>query len=347
MRINIFTTLSDPENKQYFWKEALENYLDFADEVIVVDGMNYKGKCQDFSLHDQDHDKKHDREETASEIRYLLYEDLVIKTHKDDAYDKLKIINYPWPEEFDWKFIGEQMQRGYDACTGSWCLRLDADYLIHEDDFQAIRDFLEHCDKPIARFAKKQFLLADRYRVKSLLPIAFNKGKFGDRIKLNGGGDLCQPTIDGREPRGNEVAPIYRPKILIAMDDDTKEVQKRMPDIFVKNGITYQMVESIPIWNYECLLRTKEVEAKEFHRFAKAWKRTFKEDHLGATSEKTALKSFMDMQLGRFKNQTWKKIPLSHHPKVIQETIKNLNKNQFGYSLWENAEPASYFKEHK
>lgn len=312
MKISIFTTLTDPEQKQYPYREAIVNYLDFADEVVIVNGGN----------------------------QYNLDEEYI-------QHPKIHYIFYPWPEEFDWTFIGEQFQRGYDACTSDWCLRLDADYLIHPDDFKPIREFLEACNKPIARFAKKQFLLADRYRVKSLLPIAYNKTKFGDRIKLNGGGDLCQPTIDGKEPKNKDITTIRKPQMIIIMDEDTKEVKKRLPKTIQKDGITYQLVESIPIWNYECLLRTKEVEAREFHRFAKAWKRTFKIDHLGAESEKVALQKFLDMQLGRFKNQTWKKIKLEDHPKYIQKTIKNLTKEQFGYSLWNNAEPASYFKESK
>jgi len=38
MKISIFTTITDPEARQDPYLEAIENYLDFADEVVVVDG---------------------------------------------------------------------------------------------------------------------------------------------------------------------------------------------------------------------------------------------------------------------------------------------------------------------
>ena len=36
MKISIFTSMTNPEERMDPWKEALECYNDFADEVIVV-----------------------------------------------------------------------------------------------------------------------------------------------------------------------------------------------------------------------------------------------------------------------------------------------------------------------
>ena len=308
--MSIFTTITDPEQRQDPYLEAIDNYLDFADEVVVIDG--------------------------SEEFEKGL---LVGKN--------IKWIGSNWSKEFDWDFIGKQFTRGYLSCTGDWVMRMDIDYFLHPDDFEDIIEFLKNCDAPAAMMPKKQFLLADRYRVKSLVPVAYNKGKYGDRIKLDSGGDLCQPSLDGKELNKEMLPIISRKEYIIVGDDVTKKQQrKRLPKEYKREGNVVQyMNRGIHLWNYECLLRTKKVEAREFHRFAKAWKRTFGNDPLGAESEEKALEKFLDMQLGRFKNDGWATIKLKEHPKYIQETIKKLTKEQFGYSLWNHTEPANYFKD--
>jgi glycosyltransferase involved in cell wall biosynthesis len=313
-KISIFTSITNPEQRQDAWKEAIGCYLDFADEVVVIDGSDHPG------------------------LQNATYNGLNIWKKQPI------IIKHRWPEEFDWTFIGQQFQRGYDACTGDWVLRMDIDYLIHENDFEDIRKFLDNCTAPVACMPKKQFLLADEYRVKSLIPIAFNKKKYGDRIKLDSGGDLCQPSLDEIEV-DKEKMPIISRKVPVVVTGASKgQIQKRLPNVQEEDGVLYMMDKGIHIWNYECILRTKEVEAREFHRFAKAWERTFRRDSLGAESEDKALQKFLDMQLGRYKAGGWAKCLLEDHPKYMQEKIKDLTENQFGHSLWGNTDCASYFK---
>jgi len=319
MHISIFTTISDPIGRQDLYLEAIKNYLDFADEVIIIIG-------------------DHLRKDNSG-----LGEHMPIWFPKYD--DKLRMSFYEWPKEFSWEFIGQQFQRGYDFCTGDWVLRMDIDYFIHEEDFETIREFLKNCKAPAAKVSKKQFLLVDRYRIKSLLPIAFNKGMYGDRIKLDSGGDLCQPSLDGKELPFDKIPTIMKPEIVTVSDNVTSgQRERRLPKSFEKDGVIYSLSQPLPIWNYECILRTKDVEVKEFARFARAWKRKFKSDRWGAESEEAAMKKFMEMQLGRFRGNKWEKIILEAHPKYIQETIKNLRSDQFGYSLWGNEKPAEYFK---
>ena len=43
MKISIFTTMTNPEERMDPWKESLACYEDFADEVIVV-GENFKNE---------------------------------------------------------------------------------------------------------------------------------------------------------------------------------------------------------------------------------------------------------------------------------------------------------------
>ena len=57
---------------------------------------------------------------------------------------------------------------------------------------------------------------------------------------MNGGGDLCQPTLDNKLLNPNEL-PLIK----------------------------------IPIWNYDSMFKTKKIIAKDRARFARAWYREF------------------------------------------------------------------------
>ena len=74
---------------------------------------------------------------------------------------------------------------------------MDLDYFFHEKDFDYIRKFLEKNNHhPVVAFPKRQFFTPDRYQIQSRICIAVNKKNFPN-VKLNGGGDLCFPTLNG------------------------------------------------------------------------------------------------------------------------------------------------------
>ena len=318
--ISIFTTLTSPEQRQDAYLEALECYLDFVDEVVVVNGgEGFKLFKRGFQHHKNWEDK--------AEVNNVI------------SIAKIKEIKYKWPEEFDFCFIGQQFNRGYKACTGDWVIRADLDFFWHEDDFYAIRDFLKDCDAPVACMVKRQFLKHSSYSVKALVPVAFNKKKYGNRIQLDSGGDLCQPSLDGKEINKDEMPIIARKEYHIIDDSaDPKLVSKRLEKAKTDEIGLYSYNDYIPVWNYECLKRTKEVQAKEFYRFARAWGRTFGKNLFNIQSEEDALREFLKMQVGRYKNSNQVKVKLEDHPRFIQETIKNLTSKQFGFDGWGNYE---------
>lgn len=206
-----------------------------------------------------------------------------------------------WSREFNWKIIGEHFQSGYERCTGDWCLHLDTDFIIHENDFEALRKNLEvYNDQPAISLLKRQFILPDRFNLKSRLVVAVNKGKFGNRIRFNSGGDLCQPSLDG-----NYIEP------------------GTVPDI------------RIPIWNYEKLIKTEAQIKDDVGRMARAWQAHFGEYRLGGPDDESAYKEWLHMVKGRFQKPS-ERVPLESHPKYIQETIKNLGPEQWGYSGFGN-----------
>lgn len=266
LKLSIFTTMTNPDERGDNYEDSLKCFRDLADELIIIDGSG----------------------------------------EKSDGYDNVIYggtkIYYKWPREFDWLQISRSYQKGYDACTGDWALFADLDFIFHENDFDRIRQVMQdNSDKPALSFYKYQFIAPDRYNIKSRRVIAINKALVGDRVKMDGGGDLCQTTLDG---------------------------QHLTPDDVPESGI--------PFYNYEKILKTKEQVMDDVGRMERAYKR-----HFGTTQynsdgdDKTAFKGWIEAQRGKM-NKPQKIIPLSQHPIYIQKTIKSLTPDQFGYDGFGN-----------
>ena len=265
MKLSIFTTVSDPIFRGDNWEDAINCYMDLADELVVVRG-GWEGI---------------------------------------DPVGNINVTHI-WPKEFSWEFIGEQFQRGYEAATGDWVIHCDLDYIFHENDFGKIRQALkDYPNSPAVSFYKWQFIQPDRYNLKSRLVIAVNKAKYGERIKFNGGGDLCQPTLDGKELNINE-----------------------LPQA------------GVPFYNYEKLTKTKEQIIDDVKRMERAYQRRF-DRALYTRHHEKPFDGWMAMVLGRASKPAMQ-IKLSDHPKYVQKTIKNLKPNQFGYDGFGNFERNNY-----
>lgn len=258
MTLSIFTTATNPGQRGDTYHQSLACYRDLADEVVVVNGGQ--------------------QITTSTNVR---------------------MVNRKWPIEFNWRFIGQQFQRGYEACVGDWVIHADLDFFFHEKDFDRIRQACEqYSDAPALTFIKYQFIIPDRYNIKSRLVLAVNKGKFGDRIRFDSGGDLCQPSLDGEY-----ITP-----------DQVPQTQ-------------------IPFYNYEKLLKTKEQVKDDMGRMERAHYTHFGEYMFdgGDGSDEQAYKGWLQMVTGRF-TKPQKYIDLYEHPKYIQETLKQLKPEQWGYS---------------
>lgn len=258
MKLSIFTTITDPFFRGDNVTDALDCYEELADELVIIDG----GRITSYT------DRKHTK----------------------------VVTDYAWPKEFSWEFIGQQFQRGYEATSGDWVIHADIDFIFHENDFATLRKALElNNDAPAVSFWKYQFILPDRYNLKSRLVIAVNKGKYGDRLRFDSGGDLCQPSLDGKELRPDQV-PEAR----------------------------------IPFYNYERLTKTKAQISSDAGRMERAYQRYFG-GQLYASDMKTAYEGLIDMMVGRY-NKPQQEIPLTDHPKFVQKTIANLRPEQWGYN---------------
>ncbi len=226
--------------------------------------------------------------------------------------DKVVVIDGEgtWPQEFEWPIIGQHFQWGYERCDTDWVIHTDLDFLFHERDFARIRQVLEdNPEAPAISFYKWQFILPDRYNLKSRLVLAVNKKKYGNRIKFNGGGDLCQPTLDGED---------------INIDS--------IPEA------------GIPFYNYEKMCKTVVQIADDVGRMDRAYYGTFGKYMYGKGNDMSALDGWLQMVKGRF-NKPQKHILLSDHPKFIQDTILNLAPDEFGFGGLGLLEENDYIRE--
>jgi len=176
---------------------------------------------------------------------------------------------------------------------------MDLDYFFHEKSFKKIRTVLQdNFDKPAVAFPKYQFFTPDRCALKTNIVIAYNK-KFYPQILLNGGGDLCLPTLNGIEIKPTDVP-----------------------------------ISNIFLWNYDSMFKTREVIKEDRARFARAWYRHFGDWGKGEGDDpEKAFETWFAMIKGRYLKHR-KFADLSEHPKYIQEKIENLNPSQFGYDAF-------------
>tara|TARA_B100001250_G_scaffold65941_1_gene52385 strand:+ start:512 stop:1312 length:801 start_codon:yes stop_codon:yes gene_type:complete len=213
--------------------------------------------------------------------------------------DEVVVVGDDWPKEFDWGIFNKIYQNGFDKCNTDWVMRMDLDYFINENDFERLKSYMQkYKDSPAIVMPQYQFFTYDRYQVKTKLCLLLNKKKFPD-IKLNGGTDRMLATLNG-------------------------------------NLLTYKNVPqvSVPIWQYDSMFRTKDIISVDRARFARAWERTFGNyGDRGGDDPELAFNAWFDMIIKRYSKHLFRS-SLDKHPTFIKEKLKELNKEQFGYSAF-------------
>ncbi len=213
--------------------------------------------------------------------------------------DNITKVGEDWQEEFTWRKIGQVFQEGFDKSDGNWVLNISLDMFLRQKDKDKLLNYLNYySDEPALALPKIKFYDPFRYQIMNFETVLLNKKKFKN-IKLNGGGDLCLPTLDG-----------------------------------VVLGVPKIKYLDIPLFNYDTTFRSKEVIAYDRGRFARAWYREFNSygDRGGGTEEE-AYTAWFKMISERYKNHT-NKLDINKHPVFIIEKLKNLNENQFGFNLF-------------
>jgi len=204
-----------------------------------------------------------------------------------------------WEDEFKWSKIGEVFQEGFDLAEGDWVLNIALDMFLHEKHKDKLLYFLkQHKDEPALALPKLKFYDPYRYQIMNFETVLLNKKKY-KKIKINGGKDLCLPTLNG--------------------------VLLEVPNIKIIN---------LPLFNYDSTFRTKQIISHDRARFARAWFREFNSyGDRGGGEPHEAFEAWYAMIKERYKNNT-NLFTIDNHPVFIKNKLKNLDKEQFGFNLF-------------
>lgn len=118
---------------------------------------------------------------------------------------KLRIIETVWDEALrkGGEVMAQQTNLALDACDGDWCFYIQADEVIHEEDYARIRAAMQrHADNPAVeglQFRYKHFY--GSYRLVNPLPYRRQVRIVRNGIGVRSVGDACGFAVDGRPLR--------------------------------------------------------------------------------------------------------------------------------------------------
>jgi len=118
--ISGYTTTKDCISQQYPFKQAIQSILGFCDQVVIVDGGSTDG----------------------------TWEALVELSKSDDRIiidQKKRDWSHPRFAVFD----GLQKAYARSLCTGDWCWQIDSDEVVHEKDYEKIKNLIKRIPKSI------------------------------------------------------------------------------------------------------------------------------------------------------------------------------------------------------
>lgn len=173
MKLSILTMVTKPDERQELWRQALTNYCELADEVIVVDGT-IDGPVLEF------------------------------------PDPKVRFVSLPWPEDWNYVEFPRHLNFGKKHCTGDWILLLMIDQMVSRKEHKKLRNFLENVSEDIdlVKMNKLNFIAEMMYAPKGSQGVVFrNKPYIGfGHIMDFPEGDLCIPMrVMDWTPAGTEV----------------------------------------------------------------------------------------------------------------------------------------------
>jgi len=119
-----YTTTRNCIQQSYPWREAIKSMLSFCDEVIILDGGSDDGTWEEL--------------ETWAKSEQKL---------------KVKQFKRDWNTKRSAVFDGLQKALARTLCSGDFCWQSDVDEVVHENDYQRIRDLIKNFPKSISLLA--------------------------------------------------------------------------------------------------------------------------------------------------------------------------------------------------
>ena len=115
-----YSTTYNCVDQNYPFVESISSLLDVCDEVVVVDGGSSDGTW-----------------------------DVLMAMSNENSKLKIKQIERDWSHPRHSVFDGMQKAAARDLCTGDFCWQQDVDEIIHENDYQKIRNLLTSTPKSV------------------------------------------------------------------------------------------------------------------------------------------------------------------------------------------------------
>jgi glycosyltransferase involved in cell wall biosynthesis len=116
--LSVAVACSNPDTLDFPFRECLESVLPIADEIVVLNG---------------------DHPGEPSQVQKIVTD---IYREYDVAH-KFRLYTLPWQEHMRKNMEVLAKTAAISQCTGDYVLLLDADELIHEDDYKYIRGALD------------------------------------------------------------------------------------------------------------------------------------------------------------------------------------------------------------
>lgn len=113
-----YSTTYNCVNQDYPFVESITSLLDVCDEVVVVDGGSTDGTW-----------------------------DVLREMSEENPRLKIAQVERDWNHPRHSVFDGLQKAAARDLCTGDFCWQQDVDEIIHENDYQKIRDLIQNIPK--------------------------------------------------------------------------------------------------------------------------------------------------------------------------------------------------------
>lgn len=290
MKLSAHCNIKNPKSWGYPYLESIQSFLDLCDEVVVVNGV----EPDDGSV---------------EEIKKLR------------GAEKLKIIYEPWPDDWIWDQLGISLQRGFAECQGDWVFKFDVDYVFDSEKISYLRDVIDKCERrripPKAIGLRKcNFVLADRYFIKTRYPLLVNK---------KGYSNICY-----------------------GINYETCDFMGALDRVEIKNGMAMgwsiaEQPELIINCNAEVFcydftfmdLATVERIRKIFELAKAKYEDPMMSERRIKIVQNDALEKFARMMKNRVEsNELHYLTKITQHPIYMHEKLNNLTKEMFGYNMF-------------
>jgi len=323
MKISVFTCVLNPDFWCFPYLEAIKSYLELADEVIIVDGGSNDGSLEKIhKIFDNDNPKTRcwvfdegGGEHFGASMDYMEAVEKNIK--------HINIIRLHWPWDFKQREFPLHLNYGLDNCTGDWVIKFDIDFVLHDFDAIAIkRKLKEHNDNTrvmVATFSRLNLLNRWQGFTKNELPWIIHKKftknsvRFG--VEIGDKQSDWSQTIKVKEIK-NGIP--YGEKFII--DTNFCEVK----DILRLGN---------RVFNYDSIFRDKIKCEAWFCRAARAYRLETGKPIYGKT-DKDAWELWKEIRM-QYKVKRKENLKIGDHPIFIQDKIKNMTPDMWGYNNWD------------